>query len=281
MVAAAHPLAVEAGIAMLAKGGSAIDAAIATQMVLTLVEPQSSGIGGGAFVVTFDARTRDVATYDGRETAPAGATSDLFLDAAGKPLPFADGADRRARGRHARRAAGAGARASRAGPIALGRAVRAGDPAGGGGLRAVAAPSRRARRGAPGAARRPVGRRVLLPGGRQPQAGGHALAQSRTRRDAEGRRGRWRGRLLPRSDRAGHRRRGARRSDESGHARGVRSRVVPGGEARAAVRPLPRQDDLRHGHAVVRHGDDADDAGAGRALRSACDGRRERGRGPR
>ena len=88
MVAAAHPLAVEAGIAMLAKGGNAIDAAIATQMVLTLVEPQSSGIGGGAFVVTFDARTRDVATYDGRETAPADATSDLFLDAAGKPVPF-------------------------------------------------------------------------------------------------------------------------------------------------------------------------------------------------
>ena len=90
MVAAAHPLAVEAGIATLAKGGSAIDAAIATQMVLNLVEPQSSGIGGGAFVVTFDARTRDVATYDGRETAPAGATADLFLNAAGQPLPFAE-----------------------------------------------------------------------------------------------------------------------------------------------------------------------------------------------
>jgi gamma-glutamyltranspeptidase/glutathione hydrolase len=89
MVAAAQPLAVEAGLAMIAKGGSAIDAAIATQMVLNLVEPQSSGIGGGAFVVTFDARTRDVATYDGRETAPARATPDLFLDAAGKPLSFA------------------------------------------------------------------------------------------------------------------------------------------------------------------------------------------------
>jgi gamma-glutamyltranspeptidase/glutathione hydrolase len=90
MVAAAHPLAVEAGIAALARGGSAIDAAIATQMVLNLVEPQSSGIGGGAFVVTFDARTRSVATYDGRETAPAGATPDLFLDAAGRPMPFVE-----------------------------------------------------------------------------------------------------------------------------------------------------------------------------------------------
>ena len=88
MVAAAHPLAVEAGVATLARGGSAIDAAIATQMVLNLVEPQSSGIGGGAFVVTFDARTRDVATYDGRETAPAGSTPNLFLDATGKPLSF-------------------------------------------------------------------------------------------------------------------------------------------------------------------------------------------------
>ena len=89
MVAAAHPLAVDAGVAMLAAGGSATDAAIAVQMVLTLVEPQSSGIGGGAFVVTFDARMREVSTYDGRETAPAGATAGLFLDAAGKPLPFA------------------------------------------------------------------------------------------------------------------------------------------------------------------------------------------------
>jgi len=89
MVAAAHPLAVEAGVATLASGGSAIDAAIATQLVLNLVEPQSSGIGGGAFVVTFDARTREIATYDGRETAPAGALPGLFLDAAGKPMPFA------------------------------------------------------------------------------------------------------------------------------------------------------------------------------------------------
>jgi len=90
MVAAAHPLAVEAGVATLARGGSAIDAAIATQMVLNLVEPQSSGIGGGAFVVAFDARTRNVATYDGRETAPDGATPDLFLDVAGKPMPFGE-----------------------------------------------------------------------------------------------------------------------------------------------------------------------------------------------
>jgi gamma-glutamyltranspeptidase/glutathione hydrolase len=88
MVAAAHPLAVEAGVAMLAEGGTAIDAAIAAQMVLNLVEPQSSGIGGGAFVVAFDGRAREVSTYDGRESAPAAATADMFLGSDGRPMPF-------------------------------------------------------------------------------------------------------------------------------------------------------------------------------------------------
>ncbi|WP_454841279.1 gamma-glutamyltransferase [Pseudomonas hormoni] len=86
MAAAANPLAAEAGRAMLRQGGSAIDAAIAMQAVLTLVEPQSSGIGGGAFIVLWDGKT--VRTYDGRETAPAGATEKLFLQADGTPMPF-------------------------------------------------------------------------------------------------------------------------------------------------------------------------------------------------
>ena len=86
MAAAANPLAAEAGREMLRRGGSAIDAAIAMQAVLTLVEPQSSGIGGGAFVVLWDGKA--VRTYDGRETAPAGATEKLFLQADGKPMPF-------------------------------------------------------------------------------------------------------------------------------------------------------------------------------------------------
>ena len=85
MVASANPLASEAGLRMLRAGGSAVDAAIAVQMVLTLVEPQSSGIGGGLFLVHHDGRR--VQTFDGRETAPAEATPDLFL-AAGKPVPF-------------------------------------------------------------------------------------------------------------------------------------------------------------------------------------------------
>ncbi|MHC8323998.1 gamma-glutamyltransferase [Pseudomonas sp. GB2N2] len=86
MAAAANPLAAEAGREMLRQGGSAIDAAIAMQAVLTLVEPQSSGIGGGALIVLWDGET--VRTYDGRETAPAGASEKLFLQADGTPMPF-------------------------------------------------------------------------------------------------------------------------------------------------------------------------------------------------
>lgn len=85
-VATANPLASEAGAAMLRAGGSAIDAAIAAQMVLGLVEPQSSGIGGGAFLLHYDGR-QSVA-FDGRETAPAAAGEDLFLQADGKPMGF-------------------------------------------------------------------------------------------------------------------------------------------------------------------------------------------------
>ncbi|MBO6784206.1 MAG: gamma-glutamyltransferase [Alphaproteobacteria bacterium] len=87
MVAAAHPDAVEAGLAMLRRGGSAADAAIAVQLVLGLVEPQSSGIGGGAFALHLDADTRAVTAYDGRETAPLDATHDMFLLTDGKPMP--------------------------------------------------------------------------------------------------------------------------------------------------------------------------------------------------
>ncbi|EJF69453.1 gamma-glutamyltransferase [Pseudomonas sp. Ag1] len=86
MAAAANPLAAEAGREILRKGGSAIDAAIAMQAVLTLVEPQSSGIGGGAFIMLWDGK--QVHAYDGRETAPAGATERLFLNADGTPMSF-------------------------------------------------------------------------------------------------------------------------------------------------------------------------------------------------
>jgi len=85
-VAAANPLAAEAGYTILRSGGNAIDAAVAVQMVLALVEPQSSGLGGGAFLLHFDGTK--VEAYDGRETAPAAATAELFLGSDGKPMPF-------------------------------------------------------------------------------------------------------------------------------------------------------------------------------------------------
>jgi gamma-glutamyltranspeptidase/glutathione hydrolase len=88
MVAAANPLATEAGYRILREGGNAMDAAIAVQMALTLVEPQSSGIGGGAFLMHWDGR--DVRAWDGRETAPTAADERMFLGADGKPVPFAE-----------------------------------------------------------------------------------------------------------------------------------------------------------------------------------------------
>ena len=87
-VIAANPLAARAGIDVLQRGGSAADAAVAIQAMLSLVEPQSSGIGGGAFMTYFDGSSRQITVYDGRETAPAQATPGMFLDPTGKPLPF-------------------------------------------------------------------------------------------------------------------------------------------------------------------------------------------------
>ena len=90
MVVAGNLLAVEAARDILPHGGSAVDAAVAVQMVLTLVEPQSSGIGGGGFLLHYDPGTQQIESYDGRETAPASARPDMFLDAEGKPLAFYD-----------------------------------------------------------------------------------------------------------------------------------------------------------------------------------------------
>ncbi|MFB9151696.1 gamma-glutamyltransferase [Roseovarius ramblicola] len=88
MIAAAHPRAVEAGAGVLRAGGTATDAMVAAQAVLGLVEPQSSGLGGGAFLVWHDGDTGEITTLDGRETAPLAATPTLFQDANGKPLDF-------------------------------------------------------------------------------------------------------------------------------------------------------------------------------------------------
>ncbi|MBO6816679.1 MAG: gamma-glutamyltransferase [Rhizobiaceae bacterium] len=90
MVASANPYASKAGMEILNDGGNAIDAMVAVQLVLGLVEPQSSGLGGGAFLVYFDGTENRLTTYDGRETAPADATADMFLDQNGQPMRFFD-----------------------------------------------------------------------------------------------------------------------------------------------------------------------------------------------
>ena len=89
-VAAANPLAVEAGLEVLAAGGTAADAAVAVQAMLGLVEPQSSGIGGGAFLLYYDAAAKRITAYDGREAAPVAATASLFFDEQAKPLSYRD-----------------------------------------------------------------------------------------------------------------------------------------------------------------------------------------------
>jgi gamma-glutamyltranspeptidase/glutathione hydrolase len=85
---AANPLAAQAGLNVLKRGGSAVDAAIAIQAMLSLVEPQSSGVGGGSFMTYLDGKTGKITVYDGREVAPAQAASTMFLGSDGKPLPF-------------------------------------------------------------------------------------------------------------------------------------------------------------------------------------------------
>ena len=88
MVAAAHPLAAQAGYEILKSGGNAADAAIATQLVLALVEPQSSGLGGGGFALVYAAGERTLSAWDGRETAPAAATPERFLTREGRPMAY-------------------------------------------------------------------------------------------------------------------------------------------------------------------------------------------------
>jgi gamma-glutamyltranspeptidase / glutathione hydrolase len=89
-IGAANPRAVEAGLDILKAGGSAVDAAVAVQAMLGLVEPQSSGLGGGGFLMHYEAATGRITMLDGREVAPAMATSTMFLDGDGRPLPFGD-----------------------------------------------------------------------------------------------------------------------------------------------------------------------------------------------
>lgn len=89
MVATAHPLASEIGAEVLRKGGNAIDASVAIQFALNVVEPMMSGIGGGGFMMVYDGKTKETTIVNSRERAPQGATPDMFLDETGKPIPFA------------------------------------------------------------------------------------------------------------------------------------------------------------------------------------------------
>src|SRR5205085_973815 len=89
-VAAGDARAAKAGLEILQKGGSAIDAAIATQLVLNLVEPQSSGIGGGSLMMYWDQKAQKITAFDGREKAPAAATSERFMKADGTPMDWKD-----------------------------------------------------------------------------------------------------------------------------------------------------------------------------------------------
>jgi gamma-glutamyltranspeptidase/glutathione hydrolase len=215
MVAAANPLAVEAGAACCAPGGgSAADAMVAVQAVLGLVEPQSSGLGGGAFLVWYDAETGEVTTLDGRETAPLAATPQLFQDAEGEPLGFFDAVvGGRSVGTPGTPALMQAAHAAGAG--ALGPACSTARST----LAEGALPSRRAwPRSSPAmpSGCRASGDRGLFPARRQPHRGGRPAAEPRLCRDVarHGRRGARR--VLHRAHRGGHRRHGAQRAGQPG-----------------------------------------------------------------
>lgn len=90
MVVTAHPEASKIGAKVLQTGGNAVDAAIAIQFALNVAEPMMSGIGGGGFMMVYDAKTEDISIINSRERAPAGATPDMFLDENGNPIPFAE-----------------------------------------------------------------------------------------------------------------------------------------------------------------------------------------------
>ena len=135
MVAAAHPLAAEAGYQVLKRGGSALDAAVAVQMVLGLVEPQSSGIGGGAFLLHWSEKEKKLRSYDGRETAPAAARPGCSLTGK-QTVNFYAAAIGGALGRRARCAAHAGERTG-AWAVAVERTLRPRDRGGGRRLRVL------------------------------------------------------------------------------------------------------------------------------------------------
>ena len=272
MIAAANPLAVDAGHAMLARGGSAVDAAIAAQLVLGLVEPQSSGIGGGGFMLVHDAASRRLLAYDGRETAPAAAKPDRFLDRDGKPLRFLDAVvGGRSVGVPGTMALLEAAHRAH-GRAALGRSVRAGDRARRAGLRGLAAAGcgDRGRGGSDGQRPRPP---VFRARDRRAVAGRRHVAQSGlcahacARSPAQGADAFYRGEIA---------------RDVVATANGAAANPgdltlddlgeLPSQGARAGLRTLSRLSRVRHAAAVVGRADGAADADDARAVRPRGDG---------
>ena len=260
MVAAANPLAVDAGLEVLRRGGSAVDAAIAVQMVLGVVEPQASGLGGGGFLLHYDGATRVLTVYDGRETAPAGATPTMFLDHDGKPLGF-------------REATVSGISVGVPGALAMlelahkeqgklawKRVVPAGHRRRARGLRRVAAPCRLARHAYRSCATSPAMRATYFNDDSSPKKVGDrvsnpALAETMQLIADRGAQAFYAGRHRGRDG-------GARAQPcAARHPVACRSRGIPARQARGGVRSLSRLGRLRHAAAVV--GRNRHPAGAG------------------
>ena len=250
---------------MLRAGGSAADAAIAVQLVLNLVEPQSSGLGGGAFVLHWDAAGKQLKTYDGRETAPAAAKPDRFL-VNNRPMKFGDaifgGASVGVPGALA--SARIPASSARTAPLAA--TVRTGHPACRGGFPRFAATALAAAVVRRGQLRAPAAALFLRPD-RECASRGLPAAQPGVRRNAARHRRAGCGRVLRGTYRAGHRRGGRHRAQPSRRHHPCRPRRLQGQGARSALLCLSPEPHLRHGTAVVGWYRDRAGAEAGRGLR--------------
>ena len=250
--------ATRAGDEMLRAGGSAVDAAIAAQLVLNLVEPQSSGIGGGAFLVLYSAGQKRVLTYDARETAPVAARQDRFLDADGKPLPFAQSVNNGMAVATPGLLRGLELAHKEHGKLPwadlFAPAIRRA------GLSGIASLARAA--GRQQGAAEAAGRRGLFLRARRPAlAGGACAEESRVRPNAARDRGARRRRLLPWRDRARYRR-GRARSRQARRSESGRPGGLSGQASRAGLRRVPGLRAVRHGAAQRSAGGVAD---AGRA----------------